>query len=137
MDLLCCCTQSDLKTAAVLRWAAVKRPGVEDYDADLPTIHFIAQIRHPRESEYRASLDFTAELRETFVWLHSKYVFYLTFNPILLNIISDSFATAEYWIWKTFGVETALSIVNLPVLPHLIFSSGKRVHLAVFLGSRF
>lgn len=64
-------------------------------------------------------------------------MFYVTFNPILLNIISDSFSPTEYWTWETFPVETTLSRVNLPILLQLIFSSGKHVHFAVFLGSGF
>lgn len=68
-------------------------------------------------SEYSANFTFIAKLRQMFVLLHSKYIFYLSSNPILMDIIPGNFTVLEYWIWKS---SSDLSTVNLPVL--LIFS---------------
>lgn len=121
VDLLCCRAKSSLKSfqrwgsGAVLRWTAVS--GLEQsitmliYRPRLYT-YFI------QDSEYSARFNFTAKLRDMFVLLQGKYIFYLAFNPILPDTITGNFTIPEYWIWKTFKVESPVSTVNLPIVFH-------------------
>lgn len=105
--------------------------------------HFIVQkdktdkTSERADSEYSASFNFIAKLREMFLLLYIKYVFYLTFNPILLDTISDNSTTPEYWTWTTFSVEATLSTVNLPILLHfnLLFWETYPLPFFLVLGS--